>query len=115
MASVTRLLAITFLAVTLIGCGGSDGPQDERFNQTVDPSISLANDVRAAITDLDPGTNLADVGAELAETLGEEMENPAIESNKETYEKIIAAANAMAAGDKSKLAEIKTLADSLPK
>ena len=115
MASVVRLFAIAFLVVGLIGCGGDDGPQDERFNQTVDPGITLANDVRAEITDLERGTDLKSVGSGLAEMLGEEMENPAFEANKDTYEKIIAAANAMAGGDKSKLAEIQKLADSLPK
>lgn len=111
----SRFAILLLLGIGLVGCQGDDLLEDERFQVTTSPQVILANDVRATVAGVEPGADPAPIGAELAETLEQEMDSPAVEGHKETYQKILAAAKELANGDASKLAEIRELAETLPK
>jgi hypothetical protein len=100
--------------VGMVGCGGSEGPPDSQFEMGP-ADISLANDVRAMLQNIEPTANPADIGQQMVENLQGMIEQPAAAKNKETYQKMLDAAKALASGDQAKLGELKQLADTLPK
>jgi len=107
------LLSAAFLAVALAGCGDK-GPDDSQFEIGA-PDVTVANTVRGALADIEPGADVAVAGQSLVENLEGMIDQPGAESHKETYQKILEAAKKLAEGDASQLKEMKTLAETLPK
>jgi hypothetical protein len=77
--------------------------------------VTIANMVRDSVNRIEPGADPSQAGQMLVENLQNSIDDPGAQAHRETYEKILAAAKELAAGDKSKVQEIKTLAETLPK
>ena len=96
-----------------MSCGGQQG-QDDSYYELGDAAVTAASEVRGAFDDMEPGTK-TQVGETLVENLEDMMDAQAVASHKDTYQNILDAAKKLAEGDKSQVAEITILAETLPK